>query len=306
MKTKILTFIVLMALVICLPGCADEQNAIKQNTANSTPPAKIKVAAAEKFYGEVAQAVGDDQVDVISILTNPDQDPHEYEPTAEASRTVADAQVVIYTGIGYDDWMDKFIKADSSAGTKYVVNVATDILGKASGDNPHIWYDPATMPKLAEKLASDLAKLDPGHASDYTQRAQAYISSLAPLNDKIARLKQSTPMLIDVSEPVFGYMADALNFKTNDPKFAKAIEEGNDPSASDVIQVQNDIKNKRIKFFVYNIQTDSPTVKNIVQLAESNGVPLVRVTETEPSGKNYMQWMSEQLDQVSQALGISN
>jgi zinc/manganese transport system substrate-binding protein len=304
MKLKNLPLILLIALVICLSGCAQKPNA-NQN-ANSTPPGKIKVVAAENFYGEVAQAVGGDQVDVTSILTNPDQDPHDYEPTAEASKAVADAQVVIYTGIGYDDWMDKFIQADGSASSKYVVDVGTDILGKASGDNPHVWYDPATMPKLAEKLAGDLAQLDSAHASDYTQRAQAYIASLAPLNDKIARLKQSTPMLIDVSEPVFGYMADALNFQTNDPRFAKAIEDGNDPNASDVIQVQNDIKNKRIKFFVYNIQTDSPTVKNIVQVAESNGVPLVRVTETEPSGKNYMQWMSDQLDQVSQALGSNN
>jgi zinc/manganese transport system substrate-binding protein len=213
---------------------------------------------------------------------------------------------VIYTGIGYDDWMDKFIKADSSGSTKYVINVGTDILGKAAGDNPHVWYDPTVMPKLAEKLADDLAELDPAHASDYTQRAQAYISSLAPLNDKIARLKQATPVLIDASEPVFGYMADALNFKTNDPQFAKAVEDGNDPSANDVILLQNDIKNKQINFFVYNIQNDSPTVKNIVQLCESSDIPVIKVTETEPAGKSYVQWMSDQLDQVSKAMGISN
>src|SRR5664280_297404 len=102
MKTKILMFIVLMASVICLPGCAQKPNA-NQNAANSTPTGKIKVVAAENFYGQVALAVGGDQVDVTSILTNPDQDPHDYEPTAEASKAVVDAQVVIYTGIGYDD-----------------------------------------------------------------------------------------------------------------------------------------------------------------------------------------------------------
>lgn len=307
MKTKTLRWMLFIILAVIsvwlLAGCGSEQGATNPNPAGASGP-KIKVVAAEDFYGEVAQAVGGDRVAVTSILNDPNVDPHEYEPTPDASKAVADAQVVVYTGIGYDDWVDKLIKANTTANTKQVVAVGSDLLGRATGDNPHVWYDPATMPKLANKLADMLGQLDPGHAQDYQNRAKGFISTLTPMTDEIARLKQSTPVAIDVSEPVFGYMADALNLKTNDPKFAMAIEEGNDPNASDVINVQNDIKQKRIKFFVYNIQTDDPTVKNVVQLAESNGIPVVKVTETEPTGENYLQWMTGQLDQVGKALGV--
>lgn len=259
---------------------------------------KIKVVAAENFYGEVAQAVGGDRVEVTSILSNPEQDPHAYEPTADASKVVADGKVVVYTGIGYDDWMSKLLKADSTAASKEVVAVGSDLLGKKDGDNPHVWYDPTTMPRLAQKLADDYSKLDPDHAKEFQKQANEYIATLAPLRAKVAKLKQVSPIYIDVSEPVFGYMADALNLKTNDPDFAKAIEDENDPTAAEFAGVQNDIKDKKIKFFVYNTQTESPTVDKIVKLAKDNEIPVIEVTETEPSGKNYIQWMTEQLDQI--------
>jgi zinc/manganese transport system substrate-binding protein len=213
---------------------------------------------------------------------------------------VADAQVVVYTGIGYDDWMAKFLQADSQ--NKLTVAVGSDLLGKTAGDNPHVWYNPSSMQLLAHKLADDYSQLDPDNAQEYQNRANDYSASLAPLLNRVSGLRQLNSVTIDVSEPVFNYMAEALNIDVNDPEFAKAVEEGNDPSAMDMATVQNDIKNKNIKFFVYNTQTDMPTVANMVKLAEDNGVPVVRVTETEPTGKNYMQWMNDQLDQVEQAL----
>ena len=308
MRTKSLKWMLGISLVAMaigvLSGCGTTKQPTPSSPSASNATSRIKVVAAENFYGEVAKAVGGDHVELTSILTNPAQDPHDYEPTADASKAVADAQVIVYTGIGYDDWMDKLFNADSSAKTKEVVVVGSDLLGKAAGDNPHVWYDPSTMPKLANKLADDLGKLDPDHSQDYKKRANDYIASLLHLTAKVAKIKQSTPVTIDVSEPVFDYMGDALNLKVNDPKFAKAVEDGNDPTASDFANVQNDIKTKKIKLFVYNTQTDSPTVENIVKLAESYGIPIVKVTETEPTGKNYTQWMSEQLDQVGKVFGV--
>jgi zinc/manganese transport system substrate-binding protein len=89
-----------------------------------------------------------------------------------------------------------------------------------------------------------------------------------------------------------------------DPKFALAVEEGNDPSATDIATVQNDIKGKKIKFFVLNTQKDMPTIENMAKLAEDNGVPVVKVTETEPAGKQHLQWMNDQLDQVEKVFSV--
>jgi zinc/manganese transport system substrate-binding protein len=304
-RLKWMPHVVLAAIaVFLLAGCGSTKQTGSASSNSTDQKQKIKVVAAENFYGEVAQAVGGDHVQVTSIITNPSADPHDYEATANDSKAVADAQVVVYNGIGYDDWVAKMLKADSSAQNKEIVVVGKDLSGKVAGDNPHVWYDPSTMPKLTKKLADDLGKLDPSNAQDYQKRANDYIRSLAPLTAQVTKLRQSIPVNIEVSEPVFDYMANALNLNVNDPKFAKAVEEGNEPSAADIANVQKDIKNKEIKFFVYNTQTDMPTVKNIVKLAESNGIPIVRVTETEPTGKNYLQWMTAQLDQVGKVFGV--
>lgn len=250
----------------------------------------------------MAAAVGGDRVEVTSVITSPDADPHDYEPTAETSKAVSDAQVVVYVGIGYDAWMDKLLKASSAS--KKVINVGGGLLGKKDGDNPHIWYIPESMPKLADALADQLGKIDASQADAFKKHAQDYKTGLAPLTDLVSKLKQASPADIAVSEPVFDYMAEALNLKIADPKFAKAVEEEADPAPGDVASLQDALKGKKVKLFVQNTQAESPTVKTMVDLAASSQIPVVHVTETEPQGKNYLQWMTDQLTEVKNALGV--
>jgi zinc/manganese transport system substrate-binding protein len=306
-KFPLITGIAVLSSVFLLSACGATSNTKSaSSTADSSTSStsKIKIVAAENFYGEVAKAVGGDRVDVTNILDNPNTDPHDFEPTPDVARTVSNSQVIIYNGVGYDAWMDKLISADSSSKSKSITKVADDVMGKKEGDNEHVWYNPDTMPKLANKLADDLAKLDPSKGETYHKNAQTFIASLAPFQEKAQKLKQTSGVKIDVSEPVFDYMANALNLSVNDTKFSKAIDNGTEPSASDVAQLQSDLKDKNVKAFVYNIQNSSPTVDNLVKLAKSSGVPIVEVTETNPKGKTYLQWMNDQLDQMGKALGI--
>jgi zinc/manganese transport system substrate-binding protein len=313
-KMMLLSSYVVLSSAILLTACgksstqnlsatiSDSKAPAAQTTSitQTAPAVKIKITAAENFYGEVARMVGGDRVEVTSILDNPSVDPHDYEPTPDVAKTVSDSKIIVYNGVGYDAWMEKLVQADSSAKTRTVIKVADDLMGKKEGDNEHVWYNPDTMPKLADKLADELTKLNPSGDQTFHKNAQTYISSLDPIRAKVQKLQQSGTK-IDVSESVFDYMAVALNLNINDPKFAKAINDGSDPSPADVAQLQNDIKGN-VKLFIYNIQNSSPTVDNIVELAKSSGIPIVEVTETEPMGKNYLQWMTDQLDQVEKAL----
>src|SRR5690242_9293195 len=81
----------------------------------------VQVVAAENFWGSIASQVGGSHVHVASIITNPDTDPHDYEPTAADARTLASAQLVVENGVGYDPWVGKFLAADSGNAT--VLNV---------------------------------------------------------------------------------------------------------------------------------------------------------------------------------------
>ena len=115
----------------------------------------IPIVAAENFYGDVAGQIGGAEVTVTSILNSPDQDPHLFETSPSVGRMVSAARIVIYNGIDYDPWMRKLLAATS--GVKRTTIVVADLVGRKPGDNPHIWYDPATMLALAKALAADLS-----------------------------------------------------------------------------------------------------------------------------------------------------
>src|SRR5579863_572040 len=162
---------------------------------------KTAVVAAENFYGGVAQEVGGDRVAVTSILNNPDQDPHLFETTPTVVRQVTGAQVVVLNGAGYDSWMDKLLAVSPKPGRTVIA--AADLVHKQAGDNPHLWYDPPTMPAVATALAAAYSAADPAHKDGYTARLKAFLASLTPLNDKIATVRSKfagTP--VAATEPV--------------------------------------------------------------------------------------------------------
>lgn len=286
-------FGMLIIVIGILAGCGNT------NSGSGNSGEKIDVVAAEDFYGEVAEAVGGSHVHVTSIINKPSMDPHDFEPTTANARSVSEAKLVIYNGIGYDGWMDKLAK-DEDAQT--VVRVAEDVMDKKDGDNEHLWYQPETMPKLANEVAKRLGKIDPKNADTYKENAQKYISDIKPVQDEVTKLsKNANQKLVDVSEPVFDYMLDAIGYKVANNHFEVAVEQETDPSPKDIADMQTDIKDKKIAFFVSNIQEMSPTVEKMVKLADANDVPVVEVTETLPAGKDYKTWMLDQLKQIEDA-----
>ena len=165
--------------------------------------------AAENFYGDIARQIGGDRVAVVSIMNNPDQDPHLFETTPGIVRQLAAAQIVILNGANYDPWMDKLLAATPRTGRTVVS--AAQLTGRKPGDNPHLWYDPVTMPAVATALAEALAKADSAHALDYAARLKTTLAALGRITQRVAQLKAKhvgTP--VTATEPVFSPMAEAL------------------------------------------------------------------------------------------------
>ncbi|HVC33507.1 MAG TPA: zinc ABC transporter substrate-binding protein [Chloroflexota bacterium] len=174
------------------------------------------------------------------------------------------------------------------------------------GDNPHLWYDPATMPKVAQKLSATFTLLDPADKDYFAQRLRAFDASEKALDDQIAAMKaKDAGTAVLPTEPVFDYLAEALGLTIVDQEgaFQKAVEEGNDPPASAVAEFRQQIASHMIKAFIYNSQTVTPITTQLEDDAKQNGVPIVPVSETEPEGKTYQQWMLDQLETFQQALG---
>jgi zinc/manganese transport system substrate-binding protein len=286
---NIKTLILTAAFVGLLPAAAPQ-----------AAPA-VRIVAAENFYGDMARQIAGPDAEIASILTNPNQDPHDFEASPSTARLIADARLVIYNGADYDPWIESLLKASKSADRRTIV--AAELMNRKSGDNPHLWYDPATMPKVATALAAELERIDPARRADYEARLKTYLASFQPLSDKIAELKQKYAAIeVTATEPVFGYMAQALGFAMRNQPFQIAVMNGTEPSASDVAAFEGDLKNRKVRVLFYNSQVTDDLTGRLQKLAMASKVPVVGVSETEPAGADFQQWMLNQLVDLDKAL----
>jgi zinc/manganese transport system substrate-binding protein len=263
----------------------------------------LEIVAGENFYGGVAKQIAGSGATVKSILTNPNQDPHEFTTNAGTAKSVADADIVICSGISYDPWIDKLL-ATKGKPDRVVIHVA-DLIGAKEGDNPHIWYDPKTMPVLGAKLVEVLSKINPEQAGAYQKRLDDFNASMKPELDKIAAIKAvSAGLEVTATEPVFGYMADALGFKMLNYDFQIKIMNDAEPTADETAAFEKSLTFHTAQILFYNSQVTDPTTDRIQKIAKASGIPVVGVTETQPPDqKSYVDWMMHELDGVQAVLG---
>jgi zinc/manganese transport system substrate-binding protein len=252
----------------------------------------VNIVAAENFYGGIAHEIAGHSADVVSILSNPNQDPHEFQTDATTAKAVEQADIVIYSGIGYDDWMQKLLGLKGKPG-RTVICVA-DLIGAKTGDNPHIWYEPRTMPALADKLGEILKQ--PG-------RAATFDKSMGELTDEIGKIKSARAgTSVTATEPVFGYMAGALGFKMLNYSFQIAVMNDTEPSFKDTSGFEKSLTSGAAKILFYNSQVSDPVTQRMQSIAKSSNVPVVGVTETQPPGsRSYVAWMMSELKDVETA-----
>ena len=267
--------------------------------------APIRIVAAENFYGDIASQIGGAEVEVVSILSNPDQDPHLFEASAQTAIAIAKADLIILNGADYDPWMMKLLQA-SAVGSRRMINVGI-LTGAKPGANPHLWYDPKNVETLSAALAAQLGEIDPNGAARYRANAVAFVETLAPLRAKIETMRLAyVGAPIVASEPVFDYMAERLGLKLRDQRFALAVMNNAEPSARDVAGFEDDLTNHRVRAMLYNAQADEPAVRRLVEIARAQKIPVIGLSETEPPGKTYSQWMLGQLEALDSALGLKS
>ncbi len=273
----------------------------------SSEPARqsgvLQVVAAENFWGSLVSEIGGSHVEVLSIVANPNADPHEYESNASNARAIATADYVIENGAGYDSWMDKLLGAESSP-RRLILNVA-DLLGKKPGDNPHFWYDPDYVNETVKRMEADLLKLDPANAAYYAAQYAKLTSSLATYQNKIAEIKNRFGGTeVAATEDIFSYLAAASGLNLVSPlDFIQAIAEGNNPSPMSIVKFENQLTSGNVRVLVYNEQTVTPLTDNVRKLAATKGIPVVGITETiQPPTLSFEDWMNAEVTSIEGAL----
>jgi zinc/manganese transport system substrate-binding protein len=259
------------------------------------------IVAAENVYGALAQSLAGPDAQVTSILSNPDEDPHLFEASPSVARALSSAAIVLYNGADYDPWMRKLLAAAKSPHRRVIV--VADLVHRKAGDNPHLWYDTATMATAARALSAALTAADPAHKADYAARLDAFTASLRPLDARIAELRARYAGLpVTATEPVFGYMATALGLTMRNERFQLAVMNDTEPRPSDIATFESDLRRRQVRVLLYNGQASNPAARRLLDIAKASGVPVVPVSETQPAGQTYVTWMGSQLDALDAAL----
>ncbi|GAB2653218.1 metal ABC transporter solute-binding protein, Zn/Mn family [Nocardia goodfellowii] len=257
---------------------------------------KPSVVASTNVWGSIAATIAGPDADVRSIITDPAADPHSHETSAVESAQISDADLVVYNGGGYDEFMDKAVEGKD----KKTVDAFSARIDQ-SDENEHVWYDVETVSAVADQIASALGDIDADHKPGYTDRAAAFkakLSAISAVTAQIAAQHPNTPVL--QTEPLAHYLlldAGAADLTPHD--FQEAIEQETDPSPAAVAETRDLLTGKRVRALVYNVQTEDKVTKDLRGLAAADGTPVVEVTETLPEGTDYIQWQTRNAEALA-------
>ena len=263
----------------------------------------IQVVAAENFWGSLVSQIGGNRIQVDSIVSDPNADPHEYESNASTARSFETADYVILNGAGYDSWGDKLLSASPNK-NRVVLNIA-GLLGKKEGDNPHFWYNPDYVNLSIVQMEKDLIKIDPADAGYYQQNYKTLQTALSGYQNRIKNIRsQFGGTKVAATEDIFAYLANAAGLDLiSPPAFIEAVAEGNDPPTDSVVAFQQQLQTNQPKVLVYNEQTVTPLTNSIKGLAAAQNIPIVGVTETiQPPDNTFQDWMNAEIINLENAL----
>jgi zinc/manganese transport system substrate-binding protein len=306
-RSGVLAVALPLAAALLASACSSSSassSAAGGSTAAAASVTKITAIGAENEYADVIAQVGGKYVQASSIMSNPNTDPHTFEASPAVAREITAAKLIVQNGVGYDNWATTIENADPGGGRK-VINVQQLLGLPDSTPNPHLWYQPATMPAVASSIATDLGQIDPAHASYYKANAASFTASLSAWTGAIAAFKAAHPGTpVATTEPVADYMLQAAGADNLTPfTFQADIMNGTDPSPQNTATENALFTQHKVKVFLYNQQVTNSLTQSFIKLAQENGIPVVGVYETMPTpGYDYQSWMLAEVNALNKAV----
>lgn len=265
----------------------------------------VLVVAGPNTWGDIAAQIGGSTVSVHSILDDPSKDPHEYASSAADAADVEHAKLVITNGLGYDEFMTKLLSAGHPAGRQVVV--AADVAG-VHGDNanPHLWYSPTYVVRVATAIERQLAQLVPAQAATLRANLQSFLAGEAEVTAVLQRIKSRyAGTKVAYTERVPGYLIEAAGLVLGSPSsFAQAVEDGDDPSPIAAATFDRVLARHEVRVLIYNSQVTDSITSRLTTEATKHGVPVIGMSETvPPAAGGYVPWQLAQARALLQALG---
>lgn len=283
---------------------------------------RIQVTTSTNVWADVVRAVGGDAVEVTPLITGAGADPHSYESTPRDAADVADADLVVRNGGGYDEFMDRILAAGDPKPTvqAFEGEHSHDEHGghqhshgdgehgghdHSGGNNEHVWYDVHVVHEVAGQIADELAQLRPAEGQRFHDSAARFAAQSEGLEQQVSAIaERHRGKRVIVTEPVAQYLVEAAGLHDiTPPSFVNAVESENDPPATAIAAIQDAVRSGEADAVIHNPQTETPVTQQVLEDAQQRGIPVVRMTETLPEDQSYVDWMGGQITDLGNALG---
>lgn len=319
MKKTLTGLAAALTLGLGVTACADGGS-----TDTAADGKNIKVVASTSVWGDIAEEVakGHNNVEVVTILDNNQDDPHEYEATAKDLAELKSADIVVGNGAGYDNWLTDHVESgtplitakpvgeahhhDHGAGDKgahdeHNHDEATpsdamhDEHDHAHGENPHIWFDMETVNNFADHLAKELNAKDDSIAkdpADFKKKTNEFADRIKALKGKNVVLTES--IASDV-------VKDSGLTDVTPEAFAKSVFAESEPSAADLAAARETITSKKADILITNEQSQTPAAEQLTKAAKDAGVKVINVNETPDNNQDYLQYAEKLISDLEAA-----
>lgn len=287
----------------------------------------IKIFASQRFTAQIAKEIGGQDV-LVTETKNERKDPHHFEITLNERKALAEADIVILNGLGYESWATRLnfnvkktkhnkpiidkqfaeiqshFKKNKIKKNQQKIIVIADLLDKDFGHDPHLWYHPKALPTLAEHLFHEISIFFPANKQKYEKKLLKILARYKQLDILCDEIREKYAGIdISATESIFSHMATNLQLNMLHTDLQHAIMNHSEPSIKQLSAFENDLKNGKIKILIDNIETHSPFTKHFVKIAKKNKIPVVTVSETLPvHAQTHADWMTTQLQSLKQAL----
>lgn len=277
------TLAVFAALVAA--GCGPTDGGDADSNANAKAiggieDRKVRVVTTTNFVTDLVTEVGGDRVQVDGLM-GAGVDPHLYKATAGNVGRISDADVVFYVGLHLEAKMGDVL--DKTAHRRPVVAVGEvldeqDLLEPPSAlaaagaeHDPHVWFDTDLWSQTPDVVADTLAKLDPTHADEYRDRADAYEASIQEAGDaartRLAGIPQARRVLV-TSHDAFRYFGRRFDVEVEAIQGISTVAEA---TTDDIDRIAQLLADRGIRAVFVESSVPRKTIDAVVAAAERKG-----------------------------------
>ena len=238
--------------------------------------ADLKVVTSFSVLNDLVQEVGGEHISLTNLVAA-NGDAHVYQPSPLDAQAVAEADLLVVNGLGFEGWMERLEQSAGFKGVKVAATYGVDLIHLDDEDehheeghhdeefDPHVWHSVTTVLVYVENIRAALVQLAPEHATEFNQNAKDYVKALKALEKDLTQKMSQVPenkRNVITSHDAFGYLAREYGFNFTAPQGMSTEAEA---SAADVVKIIKQIRKDDIRAVFVEKVSNSRLIEQIAR-----------------------------------------